>query len=334
VPSSFTENALPEYYDNAAPDVPRPNKASMLVVASSDLASMFGQKRMDSKSLTAIGAALEPGVRVHELTAGEQSGEEQSWDLWGVDIYPEVSVESLTDSHGVTTRTVTTPEGAIPIKRVAFLRDVGSGRIPLFLTDRETFSRLYDGFEQEHGRPPDELPPGQYVQLANSELFQSLNALFVVAFTPLVIFIFSRLDKAGVDFSTARKIFVGLCLTTSALLVMVLAGVISSNGSHKVSFMWLVGFYAVVTAGELCLSPMALSLVTKLSPKRLVGLTMGGWFLATAFGNNFSGFFGGLQSQMQPTPFFLLLAGLAAAVALFILVLLPRLDAAIKQYGA
>jgi POT family proton-dependent oligopeptide transporter len=98
--------------------------------------------------------------------------------------------------------------------------------------------------------------------------------------------------------------------------------------------MWLIGFYAIVTLGELCLSPMSLSLVTKLTPKRLVGLTMGGWFLATAFGNNFSGFFGGLQSSMTPVTFFLMLASLSAGAALFIFLLLPKLDAAIKQYGA
>ena len=62
---------------------------------------------------------------------------------------------------------------------------------------------------------------------------------------------------------------------------------------------------------------------------------MGGWFLATAFGNNFSGFFGGLQSRMTPVTFFLVLTGIAAvADALFIFLLLPRLDAAIKKYGA
>ena len=77
---------------------------------------------------------------------------------------------------------------------------------------------------------------------------------------------------------------------------------------------------------------MGLSLVTKLSPKRLVGLTMGGWFLATAFGNNFSGFFGGIQGSISPVNFFLLLAGLAALASAFIFVLLPKLDATIKQY--
>jgi POT family proton-dependent oligopeptide transporter len=129
-------------------------------------------------------------------------------------------------------------------------------------------------------------------------------------------------------------VFYGLLLTTLSLLLMVVAGLFSDGGSVKVSALWLIGFYAIVTIGELCLSPMGLSLVTKLSPKRLVGLTMGGWFLATAFGNNFSGFFGGIQHLMSPVAFFAVLAGLAALAALFIYLLLPKLDAAIQKYGA
>jgi dipeptide/tripeptide permease len=61
---------------------------------------------------------------------------------------------------------------------------------------------------------------------------------------------------------------------------------------------------------------------------------MGGWFLATAFGNNLSGFLGGLQAKMPPSTFFLVIAAACACVALFIYLLLPRLDAAIKKYGA
>jgi dipeptide/tripeptide permease len=95
-----------------------------------------------------------------------------------------------------------------------------------------------------------------------------------------------------------------------------------------------VGFYGIVTIGELLLSPMGLSLVTKLTPKRLVGLAMGGWFMATAFGNNLSGFFGGIQGSLSPVNFFLVLAGLAGASAMFIRFLLPRLEATLRQYGA
>ena len=89
-----------------------------------------------------------------------------------------------------------------------------------------------------------------------------------------------------------------------------------------------------VPVAELCLSPMALSLVTNLSPARFVGLTMGGWFFATAVGNKFSGFLGGLQAHIEPSWYFLLIAGGVAVVALTVFILLPRLDKAIKQYGA
>ena len=108
----------------------------------------------------------------------------------------------------------------------------------------------------------------------------------------------------------------------------------SDGGTLKVSGLWLAGFYATVTVGELLLSPMGLSLVTKLTPKRLVGLAMGGWFMATAFGNNLSGFFGGIQGLLSPVSFFLVLAGLAGTAALFIRALLPRLDATLEEYGA
>jgi POT family proton-dependent oligopeptide transporter len=115
---------------------------------------------------------------------------------------------------------------------------------------------------------------------------------------------------------------------------MALAGLLTDGGTLKVSSMWLVGFYSIVTIGELLLSPMGLSLVTKLTPKRLVGLAMGGWFMATAFGNNLSGFFGGIQGMLSPVSFFLVLAGLASASALFIRLLLPFLERTLKEYGA
>jgi POT family proton-dependent oligopeptide transporter len=95
--------------------------------------------------------------------------------------------------------------------------------------------------------------------------------------------------------------------------------------------MWLLLYYFVITIGELCLSPMGLSLVTKLAPKRLVGLMMGGWFLATSIGNKLSGFISGLQPSTQ---MFVILAVAISGVAAFLYALLPRLDAAIKKYGA
>ncbi|HLU38707.1 MAG TPA: hypothetical protein VK081_04930, partial [Planctomycetota bacterium] len=322
-------DALPSYYHNASPTTPRPNRASLLTVPDAETANMFGQNRMSRAALDAVTAALPADVRVVEirLEESERSEEQKAWNRRGVDVYEDVTVKSEVDAHGTPVVTVSVPTGAKPVRRVAFVRRHGEGGLPLFLVEQKVFDQIYAG------NPP-ELPPGEFLQVANSELFQSLNPLFVIGFTPLVIWFFGRLQRRGVDFSTARKIFVGLALTTLSLLVMVLAGVVGDDGAAKVSWLWLVLFYAVITIGELCLSPMALSLVTKLSPRRFVGLTMGGWFLATSFGNNFSGFFGGLESQMSPTSFFLLLAAIPGVVTVVIGLLLPKLDAALKLYKA
>jgi dipeptide/tripeptide permease len=327
LPAIFQRDALPSYYHNAAPDTPRPNRQSLLAVDSLETAQMYGQQRMSTQALADL--ALPDGVRVQDIPlTGDKNPQESGWEARACNVYEQVKTERSRDSHGVEIVSVSVAQGAKPVRRVAFVRDAGDGKpLALFVTDRATYDGMYAG------NPP-ELPPGEFLQVANSELFQSLNALFVVAFTPLIVWLFELLRRRGIDFSTARKIFVGLVLTTVSLLMMVLAGVVGDNGAIKVSWLWLVLFYAVITVGELCLSPMALSLVTKLSPKRFVGLTMGGWFLATAFGNNFSGFFGGLDSRMTPISFFLLLSGIAGAVALVIGVLLPKLDRAIKQYGA
>ena len=85
------------------------------------------------------------------------------------------------------------------------------------------------------------------------------------------------------------KIFFGLFITALSTLVMVAATFACNNGMEKSSMLWLIGCYGVITVGELCLSPMALSLVSKLSPPRLTALMMGGWFLSTSIGNKLSG---------------------------------------------
>ena len=105
------------------------------------------------------------------------------------------------------------------------------------------------------------------------------------------------------------------------------------NAAGLVPWIFLAFCYLLHTTGELCLSPIGLSMVTKLADEHEVGLAMGGWFVATAFGNKFSGFFGGIQPLMDPMWFFLLLAGCAALVALFLFLVLPKLDRAIRSHG-
>ncbi|KIG14534.1 Di-/tripeptide transporter [Enhygromyxa salina] len=335
-PSLFQQDGLPSYYGNANEDVPRPNLSSLVVVEEEKVARMYGQKRMDHETLAAVLAAnpdltleeFDPLVEVTQLEPDKAA----IWQF-STAIYPDGQLEVVegTDAHGAPTVSVNVPEKLSADRRVALMRTGADGAYPTYVVSQATIVDLYDNYEERFGHPPEQLPPGEWVQVINPELFQSFNALFVVLFTPMVVGFFAWLVGRGSEVSTARKIFYGLCLTTASLLLMALGGMFSDGGHAKVSGLWLVGFYGIITIGELLLSPMGLSLVTKLAPKRLVGLAMGGWFLATAFGNNFSGFFGGIQSSMTPVNFFLVLAGITAVVAGFIYALLDRLDAAIKQ---
>jgi dipeptide/tripeptide permease len=325
----FAGPAYPGYYHNAAADVPRPARATLLPIGNAEQAKMFGQKKMDVQSLETLRGKLPADVRIEEVPlTGELSAQQQGWKKYSVEVFPKVTIKDDTDAHGLPIVTIEVDDGMAPTQRVAFVRAVADTAVATYLVTPEDYEQLYAG------DPPVIDKPGEYLLTANAELYQSWNAFFVILMTPLVMLFFGRLLQKGVDFSTARKILAGMVITGIAGVFMVVAGFVSDDGAAKVSGMWLMGFYAIITVGELFLSPMALSLVTKLSPKRLVGLTMGGWFFATAVGNKFSGFLGVLQGTMAPSMFFLLIVGVCAAVALFILSVLPKLDAAIKQYGA
>jgi dipeptide/tripeptide permease len=327
---SIQQEALPLYYINAAEDVPRPDPSSLLVVADEQIARMYGQQRMDQAAVQAVDA-LDAVEAVEIDSAAPPEWAARASDVYGTGV---VQVEQTTDSHGVPVISVSVPDGARPVGEVAFLRVDGGDRIPVFLVDQATYDAIYEGYRERYDHDPELLPPGQFLTVVNSEVYQSWNPFFVIILTPLVVAFFQWKVNRGSGVPTAHKLLWGMVLTTASLLLMAVGGLMSDGGSLKVSGLWLAGFYMVITLGELCLSPMGLSLVTKLSPKRLVGLTMGGWFLAVSFGNNFSGFFGGIQHMMSPVAFFLVLAGVAGLVALFILALLPRLDRAITKYGA
>jgi POT family proton-dependent oligopeptide transporter len=109
--------------------------------------------------------------------------------------------------------------------------------------------------------------------------FAAINPFFVITLTPLLVWAFSALRKRGLEPSTPGKIGLGMVLTASSFMIMM--GASFAGGDHGlVSPLWLIGAYFVVTIGELCLSPMGLSMVTKLSPRRMTAVMMGVWFLA------------------------------------------------------
>ncbi|MEJ7609714.1 MAG: peptide MFS transporter [Ferruginibacter sp.] len=137
---------------------------------------------------------------------------------------------------------------------------------------------------------PEELPAeGGKATLWSTPLSQSINPGWVILITPLIIAFFAFLRKRNREPSTPTKIAFGLLISALSVLVMVLAVKVSGNGAEKASVWWLMGTYGVITIGELLLSPMGLSLVSKLSPVRITALMMGGWFLATSIGNKLSG---------------------------------------------
>ncbi len=167
------------------------------------------------------------------------------------------------------------------------------------------------------------LEEGKHLKVTNTELFQSINAGFVILFTPLVVGFFSMLRNRGQEPSTAAKIGLGLAINGGAPALMLAATIVSNDGAMKVSAWWLFGVYAIATVGELCLSPMGLALVNKVSPARIQAFMMGGWFLATSFGNKLSGIMGEVYHQWDHNVFWIVLVVCDVAFGLIVLALLP-----------
>jgi POT family proton-dependent oligopeptide transporter len=121
--------------------------------------------------------------------------------------------------------------------------------------------------------------------------FQSVNSVAIIVCAPIVAAIWVALGRRNANPSIPRKFGLGLIFNGLAfgLLMYALSSLVDMNG--KIPFWTLFMVYVVQSIGELCLSPIGLSMVTKLAPVRLVGLGMGGWFLSTGIGNNLSGIF-------------------------------------------
>lgn len=118
--------------------------------------------------------------------------------------------------------------------------------------------------------------------------FQSVNAVAIVIFAPLFVWLWGWLGKRNMEPASPFKQAIGLFLLAIGYLVIAF-GVKGIDPSAKVSMVWLLGLYTIHTYGELCLSPIGLSMVNKLAPVKLASLLMGVWFLSTAAANKFAG---------------------------------------------
>jgi POT family proton-dependent oligopeptide transporter len=158
------------------------------------------------------------------------------------------------------------------------------------------------------------------------ETYQFFEPFFILALTPLLLALFSRLNRAGKEPSTPVKILLGMLIMSLAMGVMVFAALAGGNRDENImSPAWLIGTYFIVTLAEILISPMGQSFVSKVAPPKIAGLMMGGWFAATAAGSYGSGLLGKSYSSMAHHEFFLLLAGLMLLAAVLVALFLKKL---------
>lgn len=182
--------------------------------------------------------------------------------------------------------------------------------------------------------PKDEWPgANQVLKLANAELFQSINPFFIIVLTPLVVGLFGFLAKRNKEPSTVSKFGMALFISGLSALVMVFAIMsVPSVYTHKTGAYWLFITYGVFTVSELFLSPIGLSLVSKLAPARTTALMMGGWFLSTSLGGKAAGIMASFwDSFTDKKMFFLIIAVAAFLGGAWIFARLKSLDAIVKE---
>ena len=153
-----------------------------------------------------------------------------------------------------------------------------------------------------------------------SSWFQSVQPAFVIILAPVFGWLWVRLGRHQP--SSPAKFALGLLFMGLSFLILVPAGAMASGEGIRVSPMWLVAAYFVSEVGELCVSPIGLSAVTKLAPLRIVGLMMGVWFLSNAFGNKLAGYAAGFFSSMPLNQLFMISTAvlLVAALAMSVII--------------
>jgi POT family proton-dependent oligopeptide transporter len=150
--------------------------------------------------------------------------------------------------------------------------------------------------------------------------FQAFNPFMIFGFTPLIVELWAIQSRRGREPSTVMKMAMGCFGLALAYLVMAIPA-LHAGPDAKSSWLWLFVFFVIITIGELYLSPVGLSLVSKVAPARVLSLMMGVWLATSFVGNFLAGWLGSYWSSMEKANFFLMIAGVAAFAGLSIILL-------------
>jgi POT family proton-dependent oligopeptide transporter len=163
-----------------------------------------------------------------------------------------------------------------------------------------------------------------------SSWFQSMNSFFIFTLAPVFAWLWIRLASQGKEPSSPAKFAWGLVFVGLGFLILVLPAQTSLDGT-LVSPMWLTTTYLLHTIGELVLSPVGLSAMTKLAPARIAGLMMGVWFLATSVGNFIGGRVAGFYESFALPTLFGVVAGFAIAAGLVLFAFVPSMRKLVQK---
>lgn len=167
-----------------------------------------------------------------------------------------------------------------------------------------------------HNLPKDQWPgEGQNLKLISTEIYQSINPFWIIVLTPIIVGFFGFMQARGKEISTPSKFAWGTIIAGLSALVMVIAAISTNIYEHKVSSSWIFASYGVFTISELFMSPVGLSLVSKVAPRRFTALMMGGWFITTSLGGKIAGIMTGFWDHFDNKALFFGINAVAALVA-------------------
>ncbi len=231
------------------------------------------------------------------------------------------------------------------LKPFGFLETVNTKPMEVPVVDSQ-FRALAD----EHGKvmtktgtdlyfqnlPKEKYPPGdQDLKLISTEIYQSVNPFWIIVLTPVVVAFFGFMKARRRELSTPSKFAWGTLIAGLSSVIMIAACLSTHIYMKKVSSWWIVSSYGVFTISELFVSPVGLSLTSKVAPRRLTALMMGGWFITTSLGGKISGILAGFWDKFDNKAVFFAISAIAAIIACFLLLpLTNRLNKVVEEAAA